>query len=147
MAKVELSFTPDGLRLLIPRSKTDAEGQGSEIGIPRGERRETCPVRALQAWLEASRCEHGPVFRRIDMWGGIDDRALHPDAVRQILRRRVEKAGLTVGTFERLSPHGLRAGFVTAAYNAGVPDEAITGEREYTTCNAMLSPRLIYLIA
>ncbi|HYZ22265.1 MAG TPA: site-specific integrase, partial [Rhodopila sp.] len=131
-----LSFIPDGVRLLIPRSKTDAAGQGAEIGLPRGEQRATCPVRALQAWLEASRCDHGPVFRRIDMWGGIDDRALHPDAVRQILRRRAGQAGLTVSAFERLSPHGLRAGFVTAAYQAGVADEAImahTRHRDHKT--------------
>lgn len=134
-----ITLTPDGLRLLIPRAKTDPEGEGAEIGIPRGERRETCPVRALQAWLEASRCDHGPVFRRVDMWGGIDDRALNPNAVRQILRKRAEAAGLTVGAGERLSPHGLRAGFVTEAYKAGVPDEAImahTRHRDHTTMRA-----------
>lgn len=31
-----LTFTPDGMQLLIPRAKTDKEGQGVEIGIPRG---------------------------------------------------------------------------------------------------------------
>src|SRR4051812_44321886 len=29
-------FTAEGLRLLIPRAKTDQEGQGAEIGVPRG---------------------------------------------------------------------------------------------------------------
>jgi integrase len=82
-------------------------------------------VRALQARLEVSQTEHGPVFRRIDQWGGIDDRALHPDAVRTILLRHATAAGLTVGALERLSPHGLRAGFVTEAYQAGVADAAI----------------------
>jgi integrase len=136
IAREDIHFTPDGLRLLIPRSKTDTAGQGAELGIPRGERRETCPVRALQAWLEASGCEYGPVFRRIDMWGGLDDRALNPNAVRQILLRRAQAAGLKVSAAERLSPHGLRAGFVTTAYQAGVPDEAImahTRHRDHAT--------------
>jgi integrase len=43
-----VSCTPEGLRLLIPRSKTDAAGQGAEIGTPRGAKPETCPVRALE---------------------------------------------------------------------------------------------------
>src|SRR5271157_5454751 len=34
-----------GLRLRIPRSKTDPTGQGAEIGLPRGKHAETCPAR------------------------------------------------------------------------------------------------------
>ncbi len=62
-----ITFTGEGLRLLIPRSKTDAEGQGVEIGIPRGDKPATCPVRASEAWLKASGCQYGPVFRKVDM--------------------------------------------------------------------------------
>ncbi|MBV8192688.1 MAG: hypothetical protein JO203_04295 [Gammaproteobacteria bacterium] len=76
-------------------------------------------MRALAAWLQASDCRYGPVFRKIDVWGTVEQRALHPDAVRQILRKRAAAAGLAVATTERLSPRGLRAGFVTAAYQAG----------------------------
>jgi len=42
------------LELLIPRSKTDAEAEGARIGIPRGKAEDTCPVRALQAWLKGT---------------------------------------------------------------------------------------------
>jgi len=121
-----LVFTADGaLRVLIPRAKGDPEGEGAWIGIPRGERRETCPVLALEAWRTASACSDGPVFRKIDCWGHLGTEALHPDAVRQILRKRAAAAGLTVAGAERLSPHGLRAGFVTQAYAAGARDEQI----------------------
>jgi integrase len=82
-------------------------------------------VRALDAWLEASHCAYGPVFRKIDVWGVVEQRPLHPDAVRQILRKRAAAAGLAVASTERLSPHGLRAGFVTEAYQAGARDEQI----------------------
>ena len=34
----------------IRRGKTDAAGQGAEIGLPRGRHAETCPVRAFDAW-------------------------------------------------------------------------------------------------
>ena len=127
------------LRLLIPRSKTDAQGDGAWLGIPRGERRDTCPVRALEAWLTASRTTYGPVFRRVDRWGGIDHDALQPAAIRQILTRHAAAAGLSMSPTERLSPHGLRAGFVTEAYQAGARDEAImahTRHRDLATMRA-----------
>lgn len=135
-----LAFEATGaLRLLVPRSKTDAQGEGAWLGIPRGERRDTCPVRALEAWLAASRTTYGPVFRRVDRWGGIDHEALQPAAIRQILARRAAAAGLSMSPAERLSPHGLRAGFVTEAYQAGARDEAImahTRHRDLATMRA-----------
>jgi hypothetical protein len=39
--------------------------------------------------------------------------------VNLILRKRAQIAGLTVDERERLSPHGLRAGFITEAYLKG----------------------------
>jgi len=38
----------NGLRLRILRGKTDQEGQGAEIGLPRGRQAETCPLRAFE---------------------------------------------------------------------------------------------------
>ncbi len=118
-------FTEAGIRLLLPSSKTDQEGKGTELGIARGRRRETCPVRALEDWLDASACRFGPVFRKVDRWGSVEHRRLGGDAVRDILLRRAREAKLTVHGGERLSPHGLRAGFVTEAYLAGARDEQV----------------------
>ncbi|MCQ4159713.1 site-specific integrase [Roseomonas sp. GC11] len=135
----DLRLEAEGLRLMLPRSKTDAVGEGVEIGIPRGRRPQTCPVRAVERWLAASDCHYGPVFRRVDRWGRLDAAALHPDAVRQILHRRAREAGLSVPRGERLSPHGLRAGFVTEAYLAGARDEQImdhTRHRDLKTMRA-----------
>lgn len=138
VAREHLVFTGDGaLRLLIPRAKGDPEGEGAWIGVPRGERRDTCPVCALQAWLTAADCRYGPVFRKVDCWGRVEAKALHPDAVRQILRKRAAAAGLTVGTTERLSPHGLRAGFVTEAYAAGARDEQIMAHTRHRDLKTM----------
>ncbi len=120
-----IRITETGLRLRIPSSKGDAEGRGTELGIGRGRRAETCPVRALEAWLGASACRFGPVFRKVDRWGNIEHRRLGGDAVRDILLRRARLAGLEVDPGERLSPHGLRAGFVTEAYIAGARDEQV----------------------
>jgi integrase len=43
----------------------------------------------------------------------------------RILRRRAELAGLEIAATERLSPHGMRAGFITEAYLHGALDEQV----------------------
>ena len=50
-----VTWTRNGLKLLIQRSKTDAEGEGAEIAIPGGQANWTCPVAALETWLELSK--------------------------------------------------------------------------------------------
>jgi site-specific recombinase XerC len=80
--------TSTGLRLMIPRSKTDAAGEGAEVGITRGSRADTCPVQALHAWLRAAEITDGPIFHRVAQWRTVGTQRLHPDAVRQILTRR-----------------------------------------------------------
>jgi integrase len=86
--------TPAGLRLMIPRSKTDTVGEGDEIGIARGSQVDTCPVRTLHTWLSAAGIRDGPIFRRVTRWGMVGTKRLHPDAVRQILTRRAAAAGI-----------------------------------------------------
>lgn len=133
-----VEFDGEGVRLLVARGKGDAAGRGAAVGVPRGQRRETCPVRALEAWLEASGCRFGPVFRAVDRWGGIErGRRLHPDAVRTILLRRAAAAGLEGTAREPIAPHGLRAGFVTAAYAAGVRDEEIMAHTRHRDLRTM----------
>lgn len=134
-----LTFTSEGIRLRLPRSKTDQEGERAEVGIPLGEKAATCPMRAVEAWLKASDCQYGPVFRKVTVWGTVEPSGLHPDAVRKILRKRATAAGLTVTGLERLSPHGLRAGFVTEAYRAGVRDEEIMAHTRHKDLKTMRS--------
>ena len=66
ITREHLALTVEGLRLLVPRSKGDAAGEGVSIGIARGSRAETFPVRAPKACLEMSDCRFGPVFRKVD---------------------------------------------------------------------------------
>jgi integrase len=121
----DVAIVAAGLRLRIVRGKTDQEGQGAEIGLPRGRHAETCPVRAFAAWQAVAKRKAGPLFRKISTGGGIGDRPLHPDAVRRILAHRVAMAGLRIDGFDRLSAHALRVGFISAAYDTGVRDEDI----------------------
>lgn len=76
------------------------------------------PVDALQEWLFRADIDKGPVFRAIDRWNGVGDRALSPQAVNLILKTRCVRAGLDPREF---SAHGIRSGFLTEAARAGVP--------------------------
>ena len=131
--------TPTGLRLIIPRSKTDAAGAGAEIGVARGTQVDTCPVRALRAWLSAAEIADGPVFRRVTQWGTVGLKRLQPDAVRQILGKRAAAAGIKGTLLEPVTPHGMRAGFITTAYRNGVPDEEIMGHTRHRSLTTMRS--------
>ena len=119
-----LRFTTDGMTIAIPRSKRDQEAEGATIGIPRGLNPLSCPVRAMETWLTRSRIGYGAVFRRVSRGGALEAR-LTDKGVWTILRKRAEQAGLAVHESERLSPHGLRAGFITEAYLRGALDEQV----------------------
>jgi len=76
---------------------------------------------ALKNWLHASQLSTGPLFRPISKSNTILNRPLHPDAIRQILKRLLVKAGYDE-TFA--APHGLRSGFLTEAALQGTPIQA-----------------------
>jgi integrase len=83
------------------------------------------------AWRDASAVVNGPIFRKITKDGTVVATRMHPDAVRQILKRRADMAGIKGTLREPVSPHGMRAGFVTTAYRNGVPDEEIMGRTRH----------------
>ncbi len=118
----DVRFTEAGLVLHIRSSKGDQEGEGADVAIARGTGTYTCPVRALEAWLERSGIQYGAIFRRLTAGGSIEGR-LTGNGVWKILKRRAAEAELTVDDGERLSPHGLRAGFIVEAYLHGALDE------------------------
>lgn len=103
-----------GILLHVRRSKTDQEGEGADIPIPRGSKLQ--PVAALSAWLAASGIAEGPIFREIDRHGGVGKVALSDRTVAQIVKQVTRAAGLDASAF---SGHSLRAGFVTSALDAG----------------------------
>lgn len=120
-----------GLLLRIRRSKTDQTGRGDLIGIPLGIHPETCPVLALEAWLEASSRTIGdasPVFSRIYNHSHIADTALSDRSISRIIQTRAAAASIKGKEYThiagvdqtRVSGHSLRAGHATSAAEAGV---------------------------
>jgi integrase len=127
----DIQFTNDGLVITLRHSKTDQEGAGYVKGIPYGSTPSTCPVRALQAWLDASGIAAGPLFRSV--WKG--GRQLRPTplgdrGVAEVVKRAAQAAGYDSSRF---SGHSLRAGLVTTAAAAGVDERTIMEQTGHKT--------------
>jgi integrase len=111
------------------RSKTDQEGQGRTVAMPTGEHPDTCPIRALQTWLDAAGITAGPVFRSVDRHGHVAEHALSPRSIAKILKRAAARAGINAAS---IAGHSLRAGMVTQAAMNGAEEREIartTGHR------------------
>ena len=92
-----------------------------EVEIGRGSSDRSCPVHALERWLDFARIDFGPVFRRTSRDGArVLDARLSDRHVARLVKRTVLAAGLRpdLPEAERLalySGHSLRAGLATSA--------------------------------
>ena len=98
----DLTEVPDGLRILIRRSKGDQEGQGQEVAIPRGYKLR--PVEAVQTWLAAAEISTGPVFRAVARGGRVSCEALADDSAARIVKRYARRVGPRSGVLRRPQP-------------------------------------------
>jgi site-specific recombinase XerD len=141
----DLKINREGLIVTIRRSKTDPEGQGRLVGIPYGSTPATCPVRALQSWLETLGADGGPLFRPINRHQQIGRKRLTSQSVALVVKRSGAAAGFDA---KQLAGHSLRAGLATAAAAAGVPERAImaqTGHRSLTTLRKYIREGSLFL--
>jgi len=127
----DLGFAPEGVRVLVRRSKTDQDGRGQVKAIQNGD--VFCPVRAVREWLEVSEITEGPVFRSVRKNGVVSDKAITTKSIGEIVKRLAESVGLDPKEF---SGHSLRSGFCTSAAMSGadlfrIMD--ITGHRSLKT--------------
>jgi integrase len=112
----DLEFVRQGLVVYLRHSKTDQVYEGRKLGVPYGSD-PLCPVKALTDWLSLLPTTYGPIFGRVDRHGNVLDQRLSPEAVSLIVKGRVAAAGFDPSLY---SGHSLRAGFATAAAQAGV---------------------------
>ncbi len=112
----DIDHVRQGIVITLRHSKTDQEGKGRKIGVPFG-RTKHCPVKALEAWLQRTSFAEGPIFRAITRHGHTATQRLSGDAVAEVVRERLTKAGINP---EGYSGHSLRSGFATSAAMAGV---------------------------
>jgi integrase len=95
-----------GLIVTLRRSKTDQEGASFTKGLPVGTSNTTCPKYALEAWLQLAGITSGPIFRPIDRWGHVGNRALSSLGVARAVKRALTALELDI---EDYSGHSLRA--------------------------------------
>lgn len=117
----DVQFTGEGTIIRLQRSKTDQEGRGRDIAIPRVRGR-SCPSKSLQAWIQASGIVDGALFRRVNRYDQLLPQRLTPQSVALIIKQRAELAGFDAKV---LSGHSLRAGFVTNAAKGGASSSSI----------------------
>jgi site-specific recombinase XerD len=110
----DIEETETGLLVTIRRGKTDQEGAGRTIAIPRGDI--ACPVKALRVWLEGAAIAAGPIFRPIDRAGRVRASRLTCRSVANFVKAYAGRAGFDASTF---SGHSLRSGFLTSAAAKG----------------------------
>lgn len=120
----DVEFSDAGMLVRIRRSKTDQEGQGRLVAIPRVRGR-CCPTRKLEEWLKVSGISDGAIFRRFNRYGQLQPARLSAPSVALIVKYRAEVLGLDSAD---LSGHSLRAGFATNAANKGASADRIRGQ-------------------
>ncbi len=118
----DLSWHGAGVVITLRRSKTDQDGAGRIVEVARGRRADTCPVRALRAWIDLAGVEgDAPVFRSVNRHGHVGG-AITGRGVAVVIKRLVAVVGLDADDF---AGHSLRRGLVTSAARAGASDATI----------------------
>ena len=130
----DIAFGEEGLVVDIRKSKTDQAGEGRKIGIPKGEHEVTCPVRAVQTWLEYAAIVEGPVFRSMNKHGHVLEQRLSGKSVAAVVKRSLLAAGKSACRF---AGHSLRAGLITQAAMAGVSERAIQDQSGHRSLTVM----------
>ena len=118
----DLEFVPEGLKIIVRKSKTDQFGEGMIKGLPYFNDKNYCPVINLREWLEISNIKSGPVFRRFSKGSVLTDKRLTDQSVVLLLKEYLRIAGIENKNF---SGHSLRSGFATVAADSGADERSI----------------------
>lgn len=131
----DLEFTPEGALLTILREKQDQEGKGRFVAIPPGKHLRTCSVSALRAWLAIRPKTESPrIFLAIGK--GRRPSGINPECIATIVKR----SAFLIGRDPRYyGAHSLRAGFITAAGEAGQSDLMIAEHSGHRDMNVLRS--------
>jgi site-specific recombinase XerD len=112
---VDLKVNTGGLEVTVRKSKTDQEGVGRQVGIPRSRKGSaTCPVVAIEEWLKIGGITKGAVFRGIDH--GVIAARLSGDGVAYAVKKAAQRVGIDPAL---VAGHSLRSGFATSAARGG----------------------------
>lgn len=113
-----INFVPEGIEILIPRSKTDQAGDGQYCAIPYGDDI-LCPVTALITWRDRSQCQSGYVFRQFAPGAKLKEEGIKPRQVNIFLKSIANACHLPQA--HAYSSHSMRRGFASEGSKKGVP--------------------------
>ena len=118
----DLDFVHEGLKITVKRSKTDQFGEGSIKALPYFEDSVYCPVTILQRWLNISKINKGPIFRRFSKGSKLTNDRLTDQTVALLIKDYLNIAGIDSKNY---SGHSLRSGFATSAAESGAEERSI----------------------
>ncbi len=118
----DLEFVPEGLKIILKKSKTDQTGEGIIKGLPYFENETYCPVKNLRKWLTISKIKSGPIFRRFSKGPKLSSKRLTDQTVVLLIKKYLELAGIENTNY---SGHSLRSGFATVAAEFGADERSI----------------------
>ena len=125
----DLDFVPEGLKITIRRSKTDQFGEGLKKALPYFDNYKYCPVVTLKKWIEISKINAGPLFRRFNKGSILSEKRLTDQTVALLIKEYLNLAGIDSRNY---SGHSLRSGFATSAAESGAEERnimAMTGHK------------------
>ena len=118
----DLDFVTEGLKISLRRSKTDQFGEGLVKGLPYFNNARYCPVQSLKKWIEISKINNGPLFRRFSKGSNLTENRLTDQTVALLIKQYLQLAGVDSKNF---SGHSLRSGFATSAAESGAEERSI----------------------
>ena len=118
----DLDFVEEGLKINIRRSKTDQFGEGSVKALPYFNTSKYCPVISLKNWIEISKIDSGPLFRRFVKGSKLSKNRLTDQTVALLIKEYLKLAGIDSKNY---SGHSLRSGFATSAAESGAEERSI----------------------
>ena len=118
----DLEFVAEGLKITVRKSKTDQFGEGMIKGLPYFTNENYCPVKHIKKWLEISKINTGPIFRRFSKGLSLTDKRLTDQSIALLIKEYLKKAGIENTNF---SGHSLRSGFATVAADSGANERSI----------------------
>jgi site-specific recombinase XerD len=118
----DLEFVPEGVKIIIRRSKTDQFGEGMIKGLPYFSNPIYCPVLHLKKWLEISNIKSEAIFRKFNKGFSLSDNRLTDQTVALLLKSYLSSAGIESKNY---SGHSLRSGFATVSAESGADERSI----------------------
>lgn len=137
----DIDIQPAGMFVRIRKSKTDQEGKGEKIFVPRSPNSNICPVHLVASYIELLFFDKkGPLFRRVrktnDMmfydWGNAARTS--EQTITDIVKDAARLIDLNPLEY---SAHSLRRGFATQCGQYGIPERFIMRQTRHRSLKTL----------